>query len=817
MNHHQTILSYNYSKIIIDNYKLLINAMAYDAESRERASSYLILCKKYNFCFIDETNLLSRDKRATSTMTIVTHSMDVADQKIPKHLDSGSSTRKQKRSVIDGKESIDSIAGPYPPSVIKSRVLNAPRSSSGRIINNRADDGASFSGETNKSYHRFSGFFKGNEHTNQTVVAAQKIVGKVFDLKKVENNDNKHKNKFIVLEEDKNIKNSLWSESKKENLRYDDDDDTSGIGEQAVRKESETRRSRYVGPSVAATVTTTPYTLKINERGEEENFRKTKEQVRKENRFAHFFTQAINGHGGLEEAKSSKRNPSSSEKVGLTKKVGESKRSEKFTKDITGGIAFSYDLPTLSSQEGYSLQFSIKPHENIAQKQQQLEVRRSKRSQSEGMTPSDVNSSLNKNYNRNLMHRSRHQYGSSFKTDYFSSYDPVVSNYPSTPMLRHTTWPNFGGVGRSNKDNETSRTEKRMTTSAFSSSAEESFNFIRNNYNNRYATRKYSAGRKTSNSDDYNQVMTEPTFPLESTPLLGNDASHQVTTLATETTFTRRLSSEAEHSSSSVLVPNLVDDYVNDNDDLVILASSRKSRKRRYGGLQETSDSTTKTYSKYNGYSNGYRETHNHENDLDNNSEGNLMSDKFPKDPNFREDGGVYESASFPPNFETASSYNGEYVGGGGLGTRQKPGAGYDPVAERHVDEPTRSPFSSVNSIKDDGSERSADNPFNKVITERGDNDRHVGSGRFGATPENDAGMCRDGPHYVVYAWVLCMVSLAAFLKLYFMVKITVIVVLFVTYSVLILWPFNGYFTKHSDAGEINTYEIIQINYHITC
>lgn len=63
--------------------------------------------------------------------------------------------------------------------------------------------------------------------------------------------------------------------------------------------------------------------------------------------------------------------------------------------------------------------------------------------------------------------------------------------------------------------------------------------------------------------------------------------------------------------------------------------------------------------------------------------------------------------------------------------------------------------------------------------------------------------LCWDSPHYVVYSWVLCMVSLAAFLKLYFMVKAAIITLLFVTYSVLILWPFQEFFVP-GDAGQGN-------------
>jgi len=68
-------------------------------------------------------------------------------------------------------------------------------------------------------------------------------------------------------------------------------------------------------------------------------------------------------------------------------------------------------------------------------------------------------------------------------------------------------------------------------------------------------------------------------------------------------------------------------------------------------------------------------------------------------------------------------------------------------------------------------------------------------------------GFCADAPHYVVYSWVLCMVALAAFLKLYFLVKATIISILALTYSLLIFLVSDQLFgdSDVTDADDLKT------------
>ena len=61
-----------------------------------------------------------------------------------------------------------------------------------------------------------------------------------------------------------------------------------------------------------------------------------------------------------------------------------------------------------------------------------------------------------------------------------------------------------------------------------------------------------------------------------------------------------------------------------------------------------------------------------------------------------------------------------------------------------------------------------------------------------GGTGLNGTSWCPVTPHYVVYSWVLCMVALAAFLKLYFLVKTVIIFILFLSYSLLIFFGFGS-------------------------
>jgi len=82
---------------------------------------------------------------------------------------------------------------------------------------------------------------------------------------------------------------------------------------------------------------------------------------------------------------------------------------------------------------------------------------------------------------------------------------------------------------------------------------------------------------------------------------------------------------------------------------------------------------------------------------------------------------------------------------------------------------------------------------------------RIVQSGGGDGETNSQHSLCCDAPHYVVYSWILCMVSLAAFLKLYFLVKAGIILVFAFTYLVLIFFPFNHLFEDvarmNNDAG----------------
>lgn len=60
---------------------------------------------------------------------------------------------------------------------------------------------------------------------------------------------------------------------------------------------------------------------------------------------------------------------------------------------------------------------------------------------------------------------------------------------------------------------------------------------------------------------------------------------------------------------------------------------------------------------------------------------------------------------------------------------------------------------------------------------------------------------CLDSHHYVVYSWILCMVSLAAFLKLNFLVKASIVVLMAIVYNLLIFIPFYTLFLDPFDDG----------------
>lgn len=66
---------------------------------------------------------------------------------------------------------------------------------------------------------------------------------------------------------------------------------------------------------------------------------------------------------------------------------------------------------------------------------------------------------------------------------------------------------------------------------------------------------------------------------------------------------------------------------------------------------------------------------------------------------------------------------------------------------------------------------------------------------------DSETSYCLDAPHYVVYSWILCMVALAAFLKLYFLVKATIISMLALTYTILIFLVFDDLFEPTVDLN----------------
>lgn len=50
-------------------------------------------------------------------------------------------------------------------------------------------------------------------------------------------------------------------------------------------------------------------------------------------------------------------------------------------------------------------------------------------------------------------------------------------------------------------------------------------------------------------------------------------------------------------------------------------------------------------------------------------------------------------------------------------------------------------------------------------------------------------------PEYIVFTWVLCMIALATALKLYYLIKLFLAIVMVAVYTVLILMPYNHAFT----------------------
>jgi hypothetical protein len=71
---------------------------------------------------------------------------------------------------------------------------------------------------------------------------------------------------------------------------------------------------------------------------------------------------------------------------------------------------------------------------------------------------------------------------------------------------------------------------------------------------------------------------------------------------------------------------------------------------------------------------------------------------------------------------------------------------------------------------------------------------------------------CLDSHHYVVYSWILCMVSLAAFLKLNFLVKATITVLMAIVYNLLIFIPYKELFLDvflDDDSSSERSIEIV--------
>jgi hypothetical protein len=74
-----------------------------------------------------------------------------------------------------------------------------------------------------------------------------------------------------------------------------------------------------------------------------------------------------------------------------------------------------------------------------------------------------------------------------------------------------------------------------------------------------------------------------------------------------------------------------------------------------------------------------------------------------------------------------------------------------------------------------------------------------------GLVQSERANWCPDVPHYVVYSWILCMVSLAAFLKLYFLFKAAIILVMATTYILLIFFPFQHLFVQEMSRSDVGS------------
>lgn len=778
-------------------------------------------------------------------MAIGSTSTDVTEggsEMVTGALKTGIKSLRERRSIEQ-----ESLMGRGMGTLKKIPISTSPQSSRRRAIN-IGNDVPSFSpspyfstapqllqksGEK-QDYQEFGRSFKGKEHTNQT--GTRKGESRVFDLKKVSSTSNGDSE--LVVEHENIIgenKNALWSGGKQLSERYDDD--TSGM----LQESETTRRSgtvNHTDATTAATPTTKNYN-KIKIKSSKEKRVKTKEQLGQESLAAS--SEPIIGHGSRHQ-RTSNNKPSSSKKVvsgtsktvnGLSDRemdtffstISSASAEQPVASSATDSLSFSAEAqhqqqPSMASENGEIFQVRIPLQKGSG---------RSKRAQSE---PTPTYNSINSNiYNRNSIHPHRHTTGSYKKhtdeTNQRSNLSPFHYSISTNP-----TWPNADVTRGSN--NNAATMEETGKPSDFSSD-EDSFNFINNNFN-RYESRKYS------NSN--NENVMKSTTPWSTTSFFeGKMQQHReensppeenlIGTLSTPFSSFSSLPSSSMSATSSVLIPSPVDDYVND-DDLVILAGRRK---RRYRG--ETSDSFQQATasSRYNSIGNN-RETH-HENDVDGNSNSeskiifprdnvpyqpatfNFASAEdrnrahskepsyYPKMQSFDQQGTTSDYGSSNENKEDASMIKkNKSVDSQAQYSTEKYG---EPVAQhRHVDKPTGSPFhSSSNSVVGadarEHNHRYRGSSSGEVISDSDDDrKRSVGSSE-GVVGGDGTYFCRDSPHYVVYSWILGMVSLAAFLKLYFMVKATIIAFLFLTYSVLIVWPFKDLFRiDGGDEGGIN-------------
>ncbi|CAL8110129.1 unnamed protein product [Orchesella dallaii] len=362
------------------------------------------------------------------------------------------------------------------------------------------------------------------------------------------------------------------------------------------------------------------------------------------------------------------------------------------------------------------------------------------------------------NHNRNSIHPRRHTVGN-YKR---STTENVPFHLHSGRTHSFSTWPTWPDLQRTTFSKSTSSTDRDATISH-----EDNFNAINPHFPNHYDNRKYY--------ERSHHPMESSTLRFSSS--VENGDSNSVTLSTTP----------SSSSSSSVLVPNPVDDYVNDNDDLVILA---RSRRRSYGVV--TDDDKSPKTSRFNGGGNTLGYNRQSSTEEDENGKDYHVGSSTDKPPYNRDAPSWSSTTKKSTDDKIDSYYDSDKFKGRGYSTTD----GYAP--QRRVDKTGGQ--ASGNSITDEK------NQHDRFLSN--ENGEGVSDGVDASVSSSNVGTCRDGPHYVVYSWVLCMVSLAAFLKLYFMVKATVIAFLFVTYSVLILWPFKEFFVIGDGTQEIRTNKI---------